>query len=81
VVVSPFALAKQEKTQWLRSGRRWTGISLVVVAGWHYAQPKWAKANSVLIRSVAVLPLDTLQHEHEQEAFAEGLTKEPRIGG
>jgi len=53
----------------------------MVVAGWHYAQPKWAKANSVLIRSVAVLPLDTLQHEHEQEAFAEGLTKEPRIGG
>jgi TolB-like protein/DNA-binding winged helix-turn-helix (wHTH) protein len=76
----PFAIAKQEKSEWLKIALLWVGASLVamamVVAGWHYAQLKWSKANSPLIRSMAVLTLDTLQHEHEQEAFAEGLTEE-----
>jgi TolB-like protein/DNA-binding winged helix-turn-helix (wHTH) protein len=76
----PLALAKQKKNKWLKNGILWAGISFVVMtvvaAGWHYAQLKWSKASIPLIRSVAVLTLDTLQHEHEQEAFAEGLTEE-----
>ena len=75
-----FATAKKGKREWLKSGILWAGISLVVmamvVAGWYYAQLKGSKANFPLIHSVAVLTLDTLQHEHEQEAFAEGLTEE-----
>lgn len=74
------ASAKYRKTKLLKTGILWAGISLVVITfvlvGWHYAQLKWSKANPPLIRSVAVLTLDTLQHEHEQEAFAEGLTEE-----
>ena len=76
----PLPSAKQKKTKWLKSGILWAGTSLMVMAtvlaGWHYAQSKWLKANPLPIRSVAVLPLDTLQHEHEQEAFAEGVTEE-----
>lgn len=76
----PLAGTKQEKTLRLKSVILWAGISLltlvVVGGGWHYAQSKWLKSNPHPIRSVAVLTLDTLQHEHEQEAFAEGLTEE-----
>ncbi len=76
----PLAPAKHGKTRLLKTGILWAGISVVVMAvfaiEWHYAHLKWLKTDLPLIRSVAVLPLDTLQHEHEQEAFAEGLTEE-----
>ena len=76
----PLAPGKHEKTKWLKSGILWAGISVVFMAvvavEWHYAHLKWLKTDLPLIRSVAVLTLDTLQHEHEQEAFAEGLTEE-----
>jgi hypothetical protein len=60
----PLTGVKQERTLRLKSIILWAGISLValvvVVAGWHHFQLKWSWANSPMVRSVAVLTLDTL---------------------
>jgi TolB-like protein/Tfp pilus assembly protein PilF len=68
-----------------RRARPWTGLAwvltgaviivLVAVASWLWKRD-FTKPSVPQIRSLAVLPLENLSHDPEQEYFADGMTEE-----
>jgi TolB-like protein/DNA-binding winged helix-turn-helix (wHTH) protein/Tfp pilus assembly protein PilF len=48
-------------------------LAVAAIAGWLYTRPAGASLNNA---SLAVLPLENLSHDPEQEYFADGMTNE-----
>lgn len=69
----PVGAARKGTRPWLRMGSSAVAVLLALVGGYFYLS-RSNRITSPPVRSLAVLPLENLSHDPEQEYFADGMT-------